>query len=215
MHFARQHERYTPVEGVAVVIRPGAADGAGADLDDPFHPRHLGSPAHRARQAETLARHLVAPIDVGIDLHYGERPAAFISLDDRDGYGIISSERDRPGAAFEDRFDRGADPLPVAGCVVLVVRQIATVDHARPGCAEQRPAEVEVLVIANPGVTGDPGADRRRCARAIGADGLVRRGAWRPDNGDVSRQLAQLRTGGKAQEGLIAVAGAEHPADVR
>ena len=72
-----------------------AAGGAEADLEDLAHVLHLGGPAHWAREAIAHAVDLVAPVEMLVDLHECDRPAALERPQHWDRHGVVAAEHDR------------------------------------------------------------------------------------------------------------------------
>ena len=209
-----RHEVHAPVERILIVVRARAADCPGAHLDDALHPGHLRGPPHGAGQAKALALNLVAPVDVGIDLHDGEGVLVLVSLEYRDRNGIVAADHHRPDLALQQALDGLAYALAVARRIRLVVGEVAAVEDPGAAVAEQRPAEVEVLVLAGGGITGNAGANGRRRASAIRPDRRVGRSAGHAKDADLGVQGADVAQGGESQKSVDRLCGAEHAADI-
>ena len=154
----------------------GAADAAQADLNHAGDPGHLGGAAHRAAVAVPDAVDLVAPVDVGVDLHDADRAMGLEARDDRDHHGIVAAEHDRDRAGIQDRIHRAGDFLPVAFRVRRVAGQVAAIDDANVAfISQQGTAEVEIMVRQFVGLPLDPVPQCRGRARA----GALVRPVWR------------------------------------
>ena len=71
-----------------------------ADLNDPLHMRHFRRPPHRRRQPPALAPHIIAPINMRVDLKDRQRPPRLQSLQQRDRHGIIPAQQHRHRPTF-------------------------------------------------------------------------------------------------------------------
>src|SRR5262249_45216083 len=78
-----------------VEARP--ADATDADVQDAGDMWHLARPAHGVRIAKAFAIQLVAPVDMGVDLHDPDRPVIRKPGEKGNGHGIVAAEQDRYG----------------------------------------------------------------------------------------------------------------------
>ncbi len=206
-----QEEFDAGLQRILIVGDARAAGAARADLYYALDPAHLAGAPHRAGEAEADALHLVAPVDMGVDLQYRETAAPLECMEERDRNRIVAAQYHRHGAAVEQRRHGGGDAAPVAGGITEVKGQVAAIDR-RDALGKHGSAEVEIHVVARRRPIGDAGADRRGPARAIGPDGRVGRRCRRAEDGDRRPRAALDRRLGQAEEGRSR-GGAEHIAD--
>src|SRR5438445_482800 len=148
MNLEGRDDPRAPRTGVANVRGASAADPAQAHLHDAANPRHLRGAPHGAAVAVFLAADLVAPVEVGVDLHDGQRPPALERPEHRDRHGVVTAEHDRDDVPVQQRAHRRRDRLPIAAGIGRIARQIAAID----GRVRAHAAEVEVVLLAEPGV---------------------------------------------------------------
>ena len=70
-------------------------DGKPVSCIDAGDMRHLARPAHRAGITMAVAMHLVAPVDMGVDLQDPDRPLIRKASEEGKGHGTVSPEQDR------------------------------------------------------------------------------------------------------------------------
>ena len=142
-----------------------------------------------------LATHLVAPVDVCVDLHHGHRAATVVRLQHRDRNRIVAAEHHRDRAGREHRLAGVSDRRAIGLEGGVVPRHVADVDRAR-SFDQHRPVEVEVVMVTDPRIRGRRGADCRRRILAVRPHRRVRRCARRADHDDVGT-LQILRRDGR------------------
>jgi hypothetical protein len=71
---------------------------------------------------------VVAPIDVLVDLHEGDRPMAVQRSQNRDGNAMVTADHDRQGAGGEDLPDCGFGASVVAFRIADISCHVAAID---------------------------------------------------------------------------------------
>ena len=148
----------------------------------PFDPGHLRCAPHVARQAETLALNLIAPVDVCIELEDGDRAVIGIRIEAWDRHRIIATQNDGDGACIQNCSDTRANHVSVLSEVCLGDLKITPVDSRR--ISEERALEIEVVVVAHVG-PANRSPNRARSFRAVRAHRLIRRGRRGSHDDDV------------------------------
>ena len=194
--------------GGGEVRRPGRADPTSTDLDHLPDVCHLRRAAHGRRQAPALALHLVAPVDVGIDLHDRDRATTGVRLQHRDRDRVVTTENHRNRSGRQHRFAGVTDRGTVGFVCRGVPRYVANI-YGGGSIEQHRSVEVEVVMVANARVRRRGGADRSRCVLAIRSDRRIRRGARRTDHDDVGT-LQIVDRGRRQTEKRAGITGAEH-----
>lgn len=147
-----------------------AADAAQADLHHAGDMRHLARPAHRARITVAFAMHLVAPVDMGVDLQDPDWFLAGKAGQERNDDGIVAAKQDRYGRQGQSFACFRLDASPVASIVMHGGQDIAGIDAADRSAIEQRAAEVEIPVLHQRNVIlacSSDGAGGRGMAAAV------------------------------------------------
>ncbi len=209
---AGRHEPHPVTARVLEIADPGRTDAALADLDDAVDLRHLGGPPHRRGEPELFARHLVAPVDMGIDLQQRQRPMPGESLKQRDRHRVVAADHHRHRAALEDGAHRVANEVAVLRRLRLVISEVAEIGGRDGAGREDRTAEVEIDMRHIGGIGGAGRPDRLWRRGAIGADRRVGRCRRRPEDGD-----RPVEPGGRCRrqpEESIGGPGAEHCGDI-
>ena len=125
-------------------------------MHDALDVPHLRRAAHRRGVPLADALHLVAKVEVRVDLQHGDRAASLEGAQDRDRHGVVPTDADRHDSTLENRgYDLG-DPGAVARTVIGVAGHVAGI-HAIP--KSHRPIEVEVPVVAEAGEPHGAAAD--------------------------------------------------------
>jgi hypothetical protein len=182
-----------PVQRILHVGLPGRADAAAADLHDPLDMAHLAGAAHGRGQAQPFAPHLVAPVDMGVDLQDGKGAAArAIGLKHRDRQAVVAADQEGHAAAVQHLADRAEDPGAVSRRVGLVLTGRSPASTASDRAGKDRPADIEIHMRQVRRIGRPRRADGRRPARAIEPDRRIRRAAIGPDQRDLRRQARQV-----------------------
>ena len=211
MHVVCAEEVNAARFGGGEVGGPRRPDATSADLDHLADVAHLRGAAHRRRQTPPLALHLVAPVDVRIDLH--DRHWTVI----RRTPAAPGSESNRRHRARPARRRPPAPPRTCDGSRRGWLRTQSSSHGTSPrstalGSVDQhRPTEVEVVMVSNARVRGRRDPDRGRRFLAIRTDRRVRRRARRTDHGDVGTgEIVDRRR--RKTEKRSRVTGTEHRA---
>jgi hypothetical protein len=208
MHIASREEMHAALLGSREIRRPRRTHAAATHLDHLADVRHLRGTPHRRRKSPALALYLVAPIDVGIDLHDSDGAKVGVGLQHRDRDRIVATEDHRYGARCQHHFACVANRGTVRFVRVVVPRHVPDIDCAR-SLDQHRSVEVEVVVVADAGVRRRRSPDRGRRIFAIRPNGRVRRSAWRTDHNDIG--ALQIVGSGRGQtEKGSGVVGIEH-----
>ena len=111
--------------------------------------------------------HLVAPVDMSVDLQDPDRPVIRKAGEEGNGHGIVAAEQDRDSRQCQDLARLRLDPGPVAGIVMHGGRDVAGVDAADRLAVEQRAAEIEIPVLDERGIV------LARSADGVGGQGVA------------------------------------------
>ncbi|MOA13079.1 hypothetical protein D3C78_1331110 [compost metagenome] len=192
-------------------FRPAAALGAQADLDDAVHVRHFGGAADGAGQTVAHAVDVVAPVQVGVDVHQRDRTLLVQAAQDGGGDAVVAAQHDGHGAGGGDAAHGGFGALIVfAARFGQVGDDVAAVDEADVVAAlQQRAVDVEVVVpgAAHDAIGGLADGGGRVCLVVAEVGGGIGRPVGHAQDRDVGLEVVQVQRQRRIQQGRVAGAG--------
>ena len=169
------------------------AAGAQADLEDLADMGHFGSATDRAGQALAHAVHLVAPVDVLVDLDQRDRALPVECLQHRDRHAVVAAQHDRQRAGVQDLAHRLFGVAGVCGRVAELGADVAAIHRADRLAGVERATEVEVVALDRADDAGRGLAHRGGCVALVVGDVFVAVGLRVGDAeiGDVGGEIVQ------------------------
>jgi hypothetical protein len=150
-----------------------------------------------------LAVHLVAPIEVSIDVDQGDGlPENLERPQNGDRDTMVPADRDQFRAMGEDFARRRLGPAVVLTVVVTIGRDVAAVDDFDLASVQQGPAQVPVIVIAGVvDIFRSLSQEVRGAALIVGhGPHVVGHPEGHAEDGDIRFQLVQVGDEGKVEE---------------
>ena len=89
---------------------------------------------------------LVAPVEVGVDVHDAEGTSPVIGAHHGNRGGVVAAEHDGHRAPSQDRLDHRGGPSTIVFILAGDLEDIAAIHNANPAAGKDLTAEIPVVV---------------------------------------------------------------------
>src|SRR4051812_14430606 len=102
-----RRDQIVAVCAVCLVVLAARAETSYPERDNLLHVGEFAHATQHVAMTEAHPHRLVAVIEVGVEMHYGDRAPAGVSAQDREAHCVVASRNEWQRAAVEDRLHGG------------------------------------------------------------------------------------------------------------